>query len=86
MIWRMSPVIRTSTRRLPVLFHDVLKRPQEILLKSEVGQFSLLQKLHGQLPERIHGEDSDVLVGITAHLRGKRGTTRENFNKFDSRC
>lgn len=35
----------------PVLFHDVLERPQKVFLKPEVGQLALLQKLHGQLPE-----------------------------------
>lgn len=52
----------------PVLFHDVLERPQKVFLESEVGQLPLLQKLHGQLPERVHGENRHIFVGITANL------------------
>lgn len=52
----------------PVLFHDVLKRPQKVFLESEVGQLPLLQKLHGQLPERVHSENCHIFVGITANL------------------
>lgn len=53
---------------LPVLFHDVLKRPQKVLLESEVGQLPLLQKLHGQLPERVHCKNCHIFIGITANL------------------
>lgn len=53
---------------LPVLFHDVLKRPQKVFLEPEVGQLPFLQKLHGQLPEGVHGENRHVFVGITADL------------------
>lgn len=52
----------------PVLLHDVLKGPQEVLLESKIRQLSLLQKFHGKLPERIHCENSNVLIGITADL------------------
>lgn len=63
----------------PVLFHDVLKRPQKVLLEPEVGQLALLQKLHGQLPKRVHGEDGHVLVGAAADLHGGRtGMSDEN--------
>jgi hypothetical protein len=34
-----------------VVFHDELKGSQKILLKVEVLQLALLQKLEGQLPE-----------------------------------
>lgn len=54
----------------PVLLYDVLKRPQEVLLEAEVGQLSFLQELHGQLPQRVHGEYGHVLVGVAAHLEG----------------
>ena len=54
---------------LPVLFHDVLKRPQKVFLESEVGEFPLLQKLHGQLPERVHCKDRHIFIGITANLQ-----------------
>lgn len=59
-------------KRLPVLFHYVLKRPEEILLESEIGQLALLQKFHGQLPQRIHSENSNILIGITADLNPNR--------------
>lgn len=35
----------------PVLFHDVLKGPEEVLLEAEVSQLSFLQELHGELPQ-----------------------------------
>jgi len=60
------PRPRCSTS--PVLLHDVLKGPEEVLLEAEVGQLSFLQELHGELPQRVHGEDGDVLVGVAAHL------------------
>lgn len=61
----------------PVLFHDVLERPQKVFLKPEVGQLALLQKLHGQLPERVHGKNGHVFVGITANLHGVENTFQE---------
>ena len=62
----------TEQQTLPVLFHDVLKRPQEVFLESEVGQLPLLQKLHGQLPERVHRENGHVFIGTTANLHGDK--------------
>lgn len=35
----------------PILLHDVLKRPEEVLLEAEVGQLAFLQELHGELPQ-----------------------------------
>jgi len=54
--------------RPPVLLHDVFEGSQEVLLEPEVGQLALLQELHGQLPQRVHGKDGDVLIGVAAHL------------------
>ncbi len=34
----------------------------------EVGKFALLQKLHGELPERVDGEEGDVLIRVAANL------------------
>lgn len=53
---------------LPVLFHDVLKRSQKVFLEPEVGQLPFLQKLHGQLPQRVHCENCHIFIGITANL------------------
>ncbi len=53
---------------IPVFLHDMFKRPQEILLKSEAGKLAFLQEFHGQLSQRIHRKERDVLIGITAHL------------------
>lgn len=64
---------------LPVLLHDVLKRPEEVLLEAEVGQLSFLQELHGELPQGVHGKDGYILVGVTAHLEDtavRRGAQR----------
>lgn len=36
---------------LPVLLHDVLKWPEEVLLEAEIGQLSFLQELHGELSQ-----------------------------------
>lgn len=52
----------------PVPLHDVLKRTQEILLESEVGELSFLDKLHGELTQRIHSKEGDVFVRVAAHL------------------
>lgn len=67
---------------LPVLFHDVLKRPQKVFLESEVGQLPLLQKLHGQLPERVHCENGHIFIGITANLRRDENIFQYNITLF----
>ena len=46
----------------------VLKRPEEVLLELEVGQLLLLQEAHGELAQRIEGEEADVRVLVTANL------------------
>ena len=33
--------------------HDVFKWSQKLFLEPEVGQFTLLQELHGELSERV---------------------------------
>ncbi len=52
---------------VPVLLHDGFKGPQEILLKAEIGQLALLQKLHGQLTQGIDGKEGNLLVRVTAN-------------------
>lgn len=75
----MSTHSRTSVLLVssPVLFHDVLERPQKVFLKPEVGQLALLQKLHGQLPERVHCKNGHIFVGITADLHRVENTFQE---------
>lgn len=46
----------------------MFKRPQKILLEPKVGQLSLFQELHGQLPERVHGKYCYIFIGVTANL------------------
>lgn len=48
----------------------MLKRPQKVFLESEVGQLALLQKFHGQLPERVHSENRHIFICITSNLHG----------------
>lgn len=50
----------------------MFKRPQKILLEPKVGQLSLFQELHGQLPERVHGKYCYIFIGVTANLSGGR--------------
>lgn len=50
----------------------MLKRPQKVFLESKVGQLPLFQKLHGQLPERVHGKYRHIFVGVAANLHRGR--------------
>lgn len=52
---------------LPIFLHDVLKRPEEVFLKSEVGKLALLNKLGSQLSQRIHCEKRDILSRTTSY-------------------
>lgn len=63
---------------LPVLLHDVLKRPKEVFLETEIRQLSFLQELHGELPQWVHCKDGYILIGVTAHLH--TGTQKDNNN------
>lgn len=66
---------------LPVLFHDMLKRPQKVFLESEVGELALLQEFHGQLPERVHSENRHIFICVTSNLRGGK-TYLSNMTPF----
>lgn len=67
---------------LPVLLHDVLKRPEEVLLEAEVGQLSFLQELHGELPQRVHSKDGYILIRVTAHLEEDRHQTSSAMHRL----
>lgn len=68
----LRPLLRFRT--LPVLFNNVLERPEEVFLEAEVGQLSFLQELHGELPQGIHSKDRHIFIGIAAHLQQKATT------------
>lgn len=67
------PILQYS---LPVLLHDVLKRPEKVFLEAEVGQLSFLQELHGELPQWVHSKDGYILIGVTAHLEEDRAVIK----------
>lgn len=46
---------------LPVFLHNMLERPEKVFLEPKIGKFSLFDELRGQLPQRIHREERDIL-------------------------
>lgn len=69
-------------RSVPVLLHDVLKRPEEVFLEAEIGKFSFLQELHGELSQRVNSENGYVLIGVTAHLHKRQQPLMKLRYKF----
>lgn len=45
----------------------MFKWPEKVLLEPEVGELALLNKLCSQLPQRIHGEERDILPRTTSY-------------------
>ena len=70
-----------------VALHDVLERPQKLLLEAKVGELALLDELHGQLAQRVHREEHHVLVAARPHLvkvvpcSEKNSKTKEKLGK-----
>lgn len=58
-----------------VVDHCVFKWLQKVLLELEMGQFFLFQKAHGELSERVQGEESNMRVIMTTYLRPNRKLT-----------
>ena len=50
----------------------MLERAEELLLEPEVGELALLDELHGQLVEGVHGKHGNLLVLEAAHLRSAK--------------
>jgi len=46
----------------------MLKRTQKVFLETEVGEFSLFEKLHRQLTQRVDREEGYILIGQTTNL------------------
>ena len=55
--------------RRAIWLHDVLKRSKKIFLEPKMRKFTLLQKLHGKLPQRIDGETSYFFIVFTSNLK-----------------
>lgn len=45
----------------------MLERSEKVFLKSEIGKLALLNKLSGQLSQRIHREKRDILPRAASH-------------------
>lgn len=56
------------TKKLPICLHDVFKWPKKVFLETEICKFSLLQKLHRQLSQRIDSEKCNVFIWIASNL------------------
>ena len=71
-----------SDIRIIIVDHRILEGLQEVLLKLEVRQFFLLQEAHGQLPQRIKSEESNVWIVVAANLQSfslcKKGLVRDS--------
>ena len=63
--------------RVRVVHHRVLEGSQEVLLELEVRKLLLLKEPHGKLSQIIQGEERDMGIVVTAHLR----ILRENAKK-----
>lgn len=72
--------VNTCSYWLPVSFHDMFKRPEEIFLETEVGKFSFFYEFHGELPQGIHCKEGYVFIRITPNLWKKKTTSKDkNF-------
>ena len=59
-----------SIKHIPICLHNVFKWPKEVFLKAEICKFSLLQKLHRQLPKRINCKECYVFIRVASNLQG----------------
>lgn len=64
---KRNEIGETDQVELPVLFHNMLERPEEVFLEPEVGEFALLDEFSGQLSQRVHGEERDLLPRATSY-------------------
>ena len=56
-----APHHHVAHRAALVVLHDVLEGAEEVLLEVEVGELALLDELGGQLTQRVHGKEGDLL-------------------------
>ena len=61
---------------VPARAHDLFKRPEQLTLKVVVGKLLLLQRLHVELPDRVHGNGSHRKLGEQPDLGQKLGQNR----------
>ena len=61
---------RKKIRYVRIVLHDQFEGFEKFFLEAKIRKFSLLEKLHRQLPKRVQGKEGHVLHWIACDLLG----------------